>query len=158
MKKNNKGFMLAEVFIVSSFVLGVLVYTFIQINSIMKNYNKSFSYDTVQGLYIANEIKNYLNYNSSNKEFVSSACENYKIFDVSDDYWSKIKKSANIKTVILGNLNYIKENVATDSNISAKQKDYIKYLGEKDSCILLLEYNDDTYVSLSMWWRAYEKE
>ena len=150
MKNNNKGFMLAEVFIVSSFVLGVLVYMFIQMNSIMKNYNKSFSYDTVQGLYITNEVKKYLNYNSSNADYISRACESYEIFDSSESNWTNIKKQSNIKTVILGNLNYIKKNANNDVNISAKEKDYIKYLGEKDKCVLLLEFNDDTYSSLNM--------
>lgn len=150
MKKNNKGFMLAEVFIVSSFVLGILVYMFIQTNSIMKNYNKSFSYDTVQGLYIANEVKKYLNYMDSDTPYLSDACDSYEIFESSDEVWNNIKRFTNIKTVIIGDLNYIKENASDDTNISAKEKDYIKYLVEKNKCVLLLEFNDDTYASLNM--------
>lgn len=158
MKKNNKGFMLAEVFIVSSFVLGILVYMFVQTNSIMRNYNKSFSYDTVQGLYIANEVKKFLNYSGYDESDLADACDSYQIFDVSDYYFDHIKQLTNIKTVILGNLDYIKENAINDTNISAKEKSYIKYLGEKDKCVLLLEFNDDTYASLNMWWRSYEKK
>lgn len=150
MKKNNKGFMLAEVFIVSSFVLGILVYMFIQTNSIMRNYNRSFSYDTVQGLYIANEVKKLLVYSGYDQDELANACDSYQIFDVSDYYFDHIKQLTNIKTIVLGNLNYMKENVASDSSISAKEKDYIKYLGEKDKCVLLLEFNDDTYASLNM--------
>lgn len=150
MKKNNKGFMLAEVFIVSSFVLGILVYMFIQTNSIMRNYNRSFSYDTVQGLYIANEVKKLLVYSGYDQDELANACDNYQIFDVSDYYFDHIKQLTNIKTIVLGNLNYMKENIASDSSISAKEKDYIKYLGEKDKCVLLLEFNDDTYASLNM--------
>lgn len=151
MKKNNKGFMLAEVFIVSSFVLGVLVYMFVQTNSIMRNYSRSFSYDTVQGLYIANEVKKFLNYSGYDNEKLANACDNYQIFDVPDDeYFSNMKQLANIKTVILGNLNYIKSNATNDFNISSKEKDYIKYLNQKNKCVLLLEFNDDTYASLNM--------
>lgn len=150
MKINNKGFMLAEVFIVSSFVLGVLVYMFVQTNSIMKNYNRSFSYDTVQGLYITNEIKKYLNYSGYYKNDLSTACDSYQIVDISDDYFTNMRELANIKTVIVGNLDYIKENITNDSNVSFKEKDYIKYLSEKNKCILLLEFNDDTYTSLNM--------
>lgn len=150
MKKNNKGFMLAEVFIVSSFVLGILVYMFVQTNSIMRNYNKSFSYDTVQGLYIANEIKKFFSYSGYDNEELADACDSYQIFDVSDNYFNKMKQLANIKTVIVGNLDYIKESAMSDSSISAKEKDYIKYLNKKDKCVLLLEFNDDTYASLNM--------
>ena len=150
MKKNNKGFMLAEVFIVSSFVLGILVYIFVQTNSIMRNYNRSFSYDTVQGLYITNEVKKFIDYSGYDKNELANACDTYQFFDVSDYYYQRIKRAANIKTVILGNLNYMKENVANDSNISAKEKDYINYLSDRGKCVLLLEFNDDTYASLNM--------
>lgn len=150
MKKNNKGFMLAEVFIVSSFVLGVLVYMFVQTNSIMRNYNRSFSYDTVQGLYITNEVKKFLNYSGYDKGELANACDSYQIFNVDDYYFNHMKQLTNIKTVIIGNLDYIKENATNDSNISVKEKNYIKYLGEKDKCVLLLEFNDDTYASLNM--------
>lgn len=150
MKKNNKGFMLAEVFIVSSFVLGILVYIFVQTNSIMRNYNRSFSYDTVQGLYITNEVKKFIGYSGYDKNELANACDTYQFFDVSDYYYQRIKRAANIKTVILGNLNYMKENVANDSNISAKEKDYINYLSNRGKCVLLLEFNDDTYASLNM--------
>ena len=158
MKKNNKGFMLAEVFIVSSFVLGVLVYMFVQTNSIMRNYNRSFSYDTVQGLYITNEVKKFLGYSGYDTGDLAKACDTYQIVAIDDDYFTNMRELANVKTIILGNLNYIKENVTNDSNVSAKEKDYIKYLGKKDKCVLLLEFNDDTYASLNMWWRSYEKK
>lgn len=151
MKKNNKGFMLAEVFIVSSFVLGVLVYMFIQINSIMKNYNRSFSYDTVQGLYVTNEVRKYINLTDSDKNIISGACANYQILnDENDIFWQKIKESNDIKTAILGNLNYIKGNAINDNNITPKAKDYINYLSSKDNCVLMLEFNDGTYASLNM--------
>lgn len=144
MKKNDRGFLLAEVFIVSSFVLGVLVYMFIQINSIMKNYNRSFSYDTVQGLYITNEVMNYVK-TTEDPNKIEDACNNYEILELNDE----IKSAANIKTVILGNLSSLKK-VNNDDYITPKAQDYIKYNSEKSNCILLLEFNDDTYASLNM--------
>lgn len=150
MKKSNKGFMLAEVFIVSSFVLGVLVYMFIQINSIMKNYNNSFSYDTVQGLYMTNEVMNYIKIKNQASNFVSNSCNTYQIISFDDSFGQEIKEVANIKTAIIGNTNYIKENITDDSNVTPKTKDYVKYINKKSNCILLLEFNDDTYASLNM--------
>ncbi len=61
MNKNKKqGFMITEALIVSTFVTAVLIYIFIQLKVVMKNYNHTFSYNTVNGLYATNEIINYL--------------------------------------------------------------------------------------------------
>lgn len=139
MKKNNKGFMLAEVFIVSSFVLGVLVYMFIQTNSIMRNFNRSFSYNTVSGLYITNEVAKYIKKNDTN-----NYCTGVNIIDYSDDTWNNLKKSSNINTVIIGNLNDIKANVTSTNGISPKAQDFIKFLEEKDKCVIIIEFDDKT--------------
>lgn len=144
MKKNNKGFMLAEVFIVSSFVLGVLVYMFIQTNSIMRNFNRSFSYNTVSGLYITNEVAKYIKKNDTN-----NYCTGVNIIDYSDDTWNNLKKSSNINTVIIGNLNDIKANVTStnvtsNTGISPKAQDFIKFLEEKDKCVIIIEFDDKT--------------
>ena len=139
MKKNNKGFMLAEVFIVSSFVLGVLVYMFIQTNSIMRNFNRSFSYNTVSGLYITNEVAKYIKKNDTN-----DYCTGVNIINYSDDTWNNLKKSSNINTVIIGNLNDIKANVTSTNGISPKAQDFIKFLEEKDKCVIIIEFDDKT--------------
>lgn len=138
MKKNNKGFMLAEVFIVSSFVLGVLVYMFIQTNSIMRNFNRSFSYNTVSGLYITNEVAKYIKKNDTN-----NYCTGVNIIDHTDNNtWNNLKKSSNINTVIIGNLNDIKANATSYTEISPKAQDFIKFLEEKDNCVIIIEFNN----------------
>lgn len=138
MKKNNKGFMLAEVFIVSSFVLGVLVYMFIQTNSIMRNFNRSFSYNTVSGLYITNEVAKYIKKNDTN-----NYCTGVNIIDYKDNNtWNNLKKSSNINTVIIGNLNDIKANATSNTEISPKAQDFIKFLEEKDKCVIIIEFNN----------------
>ena len=146
MKKNKNGFMLAEVFIISSFVLGILVYMFVQINSIMRNYNRSFSYNTVSGLYLTNEIKKYININDSST--LSTACTN-NIY-IYDNVLSELKRDANIKNIIIGNLEYIKNNASSNDAITPKALDFIKYLENKDKCVIIVEFNDDTYASLNM--------
>ena len=138
MKKNNKGFMLAEVFIVSSFVLGVLVYMFIQTNSIMRNFNRSFSYNTVSGLYITNEVAKYIKNNDTN-----NYCTGVNIIDYKgNNTWNNLKKSSNINTVIIGNLNDIKANATSNTKISPKAQDFIKFLEEKDKCVIIIEFNN----------------
>lgn len=146
MKKNKNGFMLAEVFIISSFVLGILVYMFVQINSIMRSYNKSFSYNTVSGLYITNEIKKYVSGDTGLD--ISTACTN-NIY-VADNIDDNLKEDANIKNIIIGNLNYIKNNATDNDKITPKALDFIKYLESKDKCVIIVEFSDDTYASLNM--------
>lgn len=61
MRKNNKlGFMVSEALIVSTFVTAVLIYIFIQLKIVTKNYNHTFNYDHVNSLYVTNEVVNYL--------------------------------------------------------------------------------------------------
>ena len=60
MKKNNQGFMLVEALVMSTVIIGVLVFMFIQFRNISRGYDRSFSYDTVPNLYYTNEIKRIL--------------------------------------------------------------------------------------------------
>ena len=58
MKKN--GFMLAEVLIVSTLLIGVMVFMYAQIRTLTSNYSKTFKYNTVDGLYGARVIYDFL--------------------------------------------------------------------------------------------------
>ena len=61
MKKNNKkGFMLAETLIVSTFIVGVLLFIYIQLRNINNNYSKALAYNDVTAIYSANNIRNFL--------------------------------------------------------------------------------------------------
>jgi len=60
-KKNlNKGFVLAETLVVTTFVAGVLIFLFIQFTSLSKNYEQSYKYNTVEGLYALRNIRDYI--------------------------------------------------------------------------------------------------
>ena len=97
---------------------------FIQTNSIMRNFNRSFSYNTVSGLYITNEVAKYIKKNDTN-----NYCNGVNIIDHTDNNtWNNLKKSSNINTVIIGNLNDIKANVTSNTEISPKAQDFIKFL------------------------------
>ena len=60
MKKNNQGFMLVEALVMSTVIIGVLIFMFIQFRNISRGYDKSFSYNSVPSLYYTNELKEYL--------------------------------------------------------------------------------------------------
>jgi len=60
LKKNKKGFLLTEALIVITFVSALLFFLFIQFNSLFDNYEKSFRFNSVQGLYRAREVRQFL--------------------------------------------------------------------------------------------------
>jgi len=61
MIKNNKGFVITEILIISTVVIGVLIFVYAQFKNINRSYQYSFKYDTVQGMYLTNNIINYIN-------------------------------------------------------------------------------------------------
>ncbi|MDD2181405.1 MAG: hypothetical protein PHW32_03435, partial [Bacilli bacterium] len=59
-KRKNLGFMLTETLIVSTFVTASLLYMFIQFRQVYQNYDRTFSYNTINSLYAVNQIKKYI--------------------------------------------------------------------------------------------------
>lgn len=59
-KMNNKGFLLAESLVVSTFVLTVLVFLFFQFKSLFNSYSDSYDYNTVEAIYNLNTMKKYI--------------------------------------------------------------------------------------------------
>lgn len=152
MKKNkHNGFLLAEAFIVSTFVLGVLIFMYVQVKGIINNYNKSFSYNTIPDIYITKEIDKYFRYIYSD---VSDDLESNGYIDITvyDEMMSNLKNSANIKQIIIS-LPSISWNIGS-AGVDNKFKDYISWLKRNNSkdCdyIIITEFNDDTYASLRM--------
>ena len=70
MKKDNRGFLLAESLVVSTFVLTVLILLYIQFSNLITNYKNSYNYNNVESIYDLASVANYLqinNYNLSNQ-------------------------------------------------------------------------------------------
>lgn len=61
MIKNQKGFAITEVLILSTVIIGVLVFMYAQFKSINRTYQYSFRYDTPESMYLANNIVNFIN-------------------------------------------------------------------------------------------------
>ncbi len=60
MKKRQKGFMLVETLVVSTLVSTVLIALYLQFNNIVKNFDRDFHYNSVDNLYAAQNIKNFI--------------------------------------------------------------------------------------------------
>ena len=129
MKKNNqKGFMLVEAFVVSAFVLGVLVFMFIQLKTVVNGFDRSFTYKTISGIYTANELGDFITqYDYENIKllvdqngYANVGSKYYDNYDVDKTnignpigmLWSEMLLNANVKTIIVAheNIEMLKEN------------------------------------------------
>lgn len=161
MKKiNNKGFFLVETVIVATFVCSVLIFLFIQIRNINKNYQRSFSYNTVNSLYSLDNFKLFLKDNGLDTIKNSLGGSTYYI-DLSNcsgvteiNYCESIYEKLKIDKIIM-----VKEDMTSfysnsfDSlNFDQKFKNFIKYVGAKEGStryVLIASFIDGTYASLA---------
>lgn len=169
MKKiDNKGFMLVEILIVSVFVATVLTVLFIQFKKINNNYKTSFKYDTVEALYLINNVKNRFvtandngGYNLTNyKTFVQNEKLKYEnilnpiniSYTTNDNYFLNLLKESNIKNLYIAKKD-AKEEMLKDKNIPIELRDYIKYMRFKtynSDYFLIAEFGNKTFASVNI--------
>ncbi len=85
-KKNNKGFLLAESLIVSTFVLTIITLIFIQFKNLMVNNKRHYTYNSIENIYNLGSLAEYLKANENpsnnlNKALSTSANKYYKVYD-----------------------------------------------------------------------------
>ncbi len=155
MKKSyNKGFMLAETLIVTTFVAGVLIFLFIQFSNLNKNYDDSYKYNTVEGIYSA---KNIIDYIKSDTAALTTIGENVNYssnLNITDcnifsdiDYCLLLFELENIKKIYIAS-NYFDK--TTFSNASSSIQKFInKINAESDEKYrIVVEFNDETFATL----------
>ena len=163
MKKNNdKGFLLVETLVVATFCLTVLVILFLQFKALVINYNNSYKYNTVEGIYNLNTIKRYLKQNNLdvappdyyveitatdlNNETICT--ENFNIPET-NNYCNNLIKSGNFKTIIYSNssIEDLKNNM---TSLSPGLQNFIKQLkNDTNNKRLIAEFNDSTFASIA---------
>ncbi len=134
MKKHQKGFMLAEVIVVSTIVITVLTSLYISFNKLYSNYKVRFKYYDANGLYAASKISNfyideflfsnYLN-DLENNDITDISCNNSR----SDyNYCKKIFDTYNVIKM------YLVKYDLTGKNFSNELiNDYVSYLTSSDN-------------------------
>lgn len=107
-KLNNKGFMLAETLIVSTFVAGVLIFLFIQFTNLGKAYDDSYIYNTPEGLYALEDIKEYINTDLDVQLYIEQNIETMKYIDLTNcdlftnkDYCTNLFRLENIDKIFI---------------------------------------------------------
>lgn len=116
MKKNNKGFVLAEAIIVSVFVLGMFTYLAMNVIPLISRYERVVNYDNPQEIYLANtlyeEMLNVENINSDSDIVLSVSnsndeknltCTRTRTVGEnctgSDDFYTKLGKALKIEAI-----------------------------------------------------------
>lgn len=152
MKKNNeKGFMLIETLLVSLFVAGTLIYLYVQFSNLNRNYNDSFAYNTVGGLYALVDVKDFLEVNITSVEdeiYDNSYSDDICAIIPDSEYCYQLLEAENIKTLIVAYNDLSNSNIP--SNLDEGFKDFINKVnpvGEEDFRIVA-EFNDNTYATL----------
>ena len=160
MKKN--GFMLAEVLIVSTLLIGVMVFMYSQIRTLTNNYSRAFKYNTVDGLYGARLVEEFLytenNYkNISTTKFVNENEINQKkyfealinelgiskivVTNNTANVYDFLKKNYDNSTSYIGNKDYYESFISFSTTLS--NGNYNRHI--------IIAYNDDTYCDYGVW-------
>ncbi|MBQ9011791.1 MAG: hypothetical protein IJ093_03995 [Bacilli bacterium] len=171
-KMNNKGFLLVETLIVATFVLTVLVLLYIQFKNLVVNYNNSYNYNTVEGIYNLNAVKKYLIENDVDTEKLYQKLANKKLANNEKPYLviydgsgcnkslglygtglcDKIAEKGNFKKILYASADAtsLKELAkTTNSDMSEDMRNFIKLLKSSENVNrLIAEYNDGTFATI----------
>lgn len=163
-KMNNRGFLLVESLVVTTFVLTVLVFLFVQFKNLFNSYENSYDYNTVEGIYNLNTFKNYLtspdvsvsmngNYTVI---FEGTSCSNVNSFN--NDVCNNLGKAMNLKTLIYldeSKLDSLKDSLkdSGDSIFTSSYKDFLSRLNrqsnDSNDIRLIGQFNDGTYATIT---------
>ena len=140
-KMDNKGFTLMEVLIVSVFVTSILVFLFVQFQKINHSYETSFRYNTMNGIYGAETIHQYISQDGYDK-LVEALEENIlsgvHYVDVTDcpatyfyetNYCQQLFRSLNVKHVYFtkNDVSSLLRNISSHE-MSEEAKEFIQYI------------------------------
>lgn len=138
MKKNNKGFMLAETIIVTVIVATIMVSLYVAFNKVYSAYTLKNKYTDIDLLYAANAVQDYLIDNLNLNKIVNDNLTNeYDLVDLkdtkilSDNYCTNIFTNYNIEHMYMIKLgSELKAKDITEKLTEPNQTfiDYINYL------------------------------
>lgn len=166
-KSNNKGFMLLETLIVSTVILSTLIFLYVQFVNIKKNYEISFRYNTIPGLYMTKGVGEFLTENgyTSLKTNLSNNVNGYldisscSLVSGSTELCNKLYTSIKATKVLFVNddLNILKTYLSTTTYEKAifneEFKRYILNLTTKSiggRYRIIIQFSDNTFASMML--------
>ena len=165
-KKNNLGFSLMETLIVSVFVTSLLVFLFVQFQKVNSSYETTFSYNTVNALYGAQSINQYIQQDgydqliNTYEDNVLDGIYYVEFSDCSSEYFvetaycQQLLLSLNVEHVYFTGsnvTNFLKNLESHD--MSEETKEFVRYINTdstSDGYRLIVEYTDGEYATLKL--------
>ena len=153
MKKNNKGFMLAEVVITSTVVMTAMISLYFTFNKIYKRYNTLLTYKNIDGMYAIESMIDSMLEDGSINEVISNnngtIIGNDSCTDIiKENYCNSLRETYNITNMIIVEKNKDKINGLSVTNQTFKE--YLTYLTKyysfndnDNKYLIILEYKID---------------
>ena len=171
--QNEKGFLLAEALIVSTFVLTILIILFIQFSNLTNNYKNSYSHNNVEALYDLSSVATYL---KNNKYDLSDQLTTEQPFvlvysngkcnmeaGLVDTFCDEFMSEMGAKTIIYtySDINPIQYYVNNNQNnyIGQKLREFISKIDAKEvqnKGRLFAEFTNGTFSTLAFETSSYE--
>ncbi|MBR2832903.1 MAG: hypothetical protein IKE75_00420 [Bacilli bacterium] len=150
MKKNyNKGFLLVETLVVSTFCLTILVILFLQFKNLIINYNTSFKYNSVENIYNLNVVKKYLKNNRIRLSDPTYIYDGNDYHNYCNPSCRQIIELEEIK-ILIYTKSTINDNIKNNNNLSAEMYNFINKLKpDSKQNRLIAEFNNGTYASIT---------
>lgn len=157
-KRYNKGFMLAETLVVTTFVAGVLIFLFIQFTRLSNSYNEYYKYNSSEDLYSLARIKFYIENDTTAIDYLNTNLTSNKYLDISNcssdifsnaRYCSELLRLENIDTI------YIVTNpidVSVFEFIDEDMQKFIKKTGNDgaENYRLVAKFNDGGFATIRL--------
>lgn len=166
---NKKGFALLETLLVSTIIIGTLIFIFSQFVNLKNSYDDSFKYNTIPGLYGVKNFEKYLKNNSTDGiltndiKIKEDLLEKDYVLLVNDDscnsnylknitYCDELIKKLNVSKIIIVNEDFSdlkikikKENPFTEEMRHFLNKISIRY---NDKYKIIAEYKNNTFAAI----------
>ncbi len=160
LEKFKKGFILAESLIVITLIGLTLFYLFIQFNQVFDNYEKNYNYNSVKGLYHADQIKQFL-MKTNFSEIIINLEDNLYV-EINDCQFAndpffcetlfsdlEVNKIYFVNEDLSGFINYAKNTKDVFSEDLIGYLNYIKYDQTHQGFRLLIEYTNNEFCSIN---------
>lgn len=161
MKKiNDRGFTLIETLTVTIFVAGVLIFLFIQFSNLNSSYEESFDYNGIEELYALEDIKNYIESDSTAYIYIMETLNNNNYIDISNcsvftnqDYCKRLLELENIENIIvtptLDDYDILINEIDT-STYGEEFKTFIKKINKngKSSYRIIASFDNNTFATV----------
>lgn len=119
MKMNNKGFLLVESLVVSTFVVTVLILLYMQFNMLMTNHKKSYTYNSVENIYDLGSMSDFLKNTNQDRTLKTNLGVNNYILLYNGSACTNLPNTATLNACnSLASAMNLKYMIYTDSDIS----------------------------------------